>query len=153
MNKLSHDQVANHFYNLGVQLALEGGMSKTANINKIISRLAPMGGANIAAGAGHVMGGGLLGTALGAPMGAEAASILGSLGALGGKIVKDRNTLRLAGELSAHEKMRVAKALGDGIGGRVGGFGTSLLTHGPLGPLAAVSEGITNQAVRRRLGM
>ena len=150
MNKLSHDQVANHFYNLGVQMALEGGMSKTANINKIISRLAPMGGANIAAGAGHTLGGATLGMLAGAPLGAEAATYLGGLGALGGKIIKDRNTLRLAEELSALEKMRVAKALGDGMAGRLGGFGTSLLTQGPI---ASFSEGITNQAVRRRLGM
>ena len=153
MNKLSHDQVANHFYNLGVQSALGGGMDKTAAsaaTRALVSRLAPMGGANIAAGLGHVTGGAGLGMALGAPMGAEGVAILGSLGALAGKGIKDRNTIRLAEQLGALERRQVAKALGDGIGGRVGGFGTSLLTTGGLG---AVSEALTNQAVRRRLGM
>lgn len=150
MNKLSHDQVVNHFYNLGVQMAIEGGMSKTANINKLISRLAPMGGANIAAGAGHALGGATLGALLGAPLGAESAAYLGGLGALGGKLMKDRNTIRLAESLNPLQRMRVAKALGGGVPGRVGGFGTTLLTQGPL---ASLSEGITNQVVRSRLGM
>lgn len=153
MHKLSHDEVANYYYNLGVQMAAQGGMSKTAgaaSIRQLVSRLAPMGGANIAAGAGHTLGGAALGAALGSPFSAEAMEVLGGIGALGGKLMKDRNTLRLANELSALERMRVAKALGDGIGGRVGGFGTTLLTQGPL---AAISEGTTNQAVRRRLGM
>ena len=152
MNKLSHDQVANHFYNLGVQMAVQGGMSKTAsaNIRRLVSRLAPMGGANMAAGAGHTLGGLTLGALAGAPLGADAAAYLGGIGALGGKVLKDASTLRLANQLGAVERMRVARALGDGVGGRVAGFGTSALTSGPIG---ALSEGVTNQLVRRRLGL
>jgi hypothetical protein len=153
MNKLSHDQVANHFYNLGVQAALGGGMDKTASsaaTRALVSRLAPMGSRNIAAGAGHTTLGAGLGAALGAPLGAEAMASLGGLGALGGKVVKDLNTIRLAEQLGALERRQVAKALGDGLGGRVGGAGLSLLTTHPLGGL---SEALTNQAVRRRVGL
>jgi hypothetical protein len=39
MNKLSHDQIVNHFYNLGVHTATVSGMDKTAASAKDIASL------------------------------------------------------------------------------------------------------------------
>ena len=149
MNKLSHDKIANHFYNLGVQVALvNSGSDKTASY-AAISRLAPMGGANIAAGASHVLGGAGLGLGAGLAAGsAELAGLLGGAGAITGKLLKDQNTLRIAESLGALERRAVAKALGGGVSGRVGG---ALISGG--GPIGSLSEILTNQGVRKRVGL
>lgn len=151
MNKLSHDKIANHFYNLGVQAALGNtDMQKTAYAPAVISRLAPMGARNFLAGAGHVGGGSVLGGVLGSHLGPDAAVALSVLGGLGGKLIKDQNTLRIAENLGALERKAVAKALGDSAAGRVGGGLSSLATSGIVG---GISEALTNKGVRRRVGL
>ena len=56
MDKLSRDQIANHFYNLGAQLALSSaGMSKTAGISADALRKALSGGAEQSAAIGRAL--------------------------------------------------------------------------------------------------
>ena len=62
MNKIAQDQIANHFYNAGVQLALSGrGMEKNAfsmrNAKQVAGGIAGAG----VGGAGGLYGGGILG--------------------------------------------------------------------------------------------
>ena len=152
MDKLAYNQTRMYFYSLGVKTALSSsGRDKTAGyLTRHVSRLAPMGAGNIAAGAGHLIGGGMLGGALGAVTEPELIPLLSSIGALAGKIVKDRNTRRIAENLGFLERRAVAKALGKGVGGRVGGALLSGVTSNVPGIL---SEALTNSAVRRKVGL
>ena len=149
MNKL-----AKHYYTLGAQTALRNmGMEKPAYYD-LVSRLAPMGTRNITAGAGHVGAGSILGFLLGAAVSPELTKSMVPtlLGAGAGKLLKDRNTLNIAKSLNPLEKAVVSHELGKGVSGRVGGAALSLLGSGG-NPLVAIPEVITNQLVRKRLGM
>ena len=74
MNKLSHDQVANHFYNLGVQAALgNSGMDKTAKVGlEALHRI-------LSSGSGQTA---VLGKALGERAGGQVGTMLGGFGGL-----------------------------------------------------------------------
>lgn len=130
MNKLSQDQVANHFYNLGVQMALE--QTKTAGLSeKAIRKLLSAGGAESRA-LGRAFGerqlgqmgtlyGGAGGAALGAGLGAEGGELLALLGGLGGAAgggalgnIVGRNVGAPLGELNAAlTNLRPFKATGN----------------------------------------
>ena len=77
MNKLAQEQLANHYYNLGVQYALEDMKKNAASPKQILGAI---GGLTLGGIVG-THGGGLLGSILGSPGGAELAASLGGLGA------------------------------------------------------------------------
>jgi hypothetical protein len=82
MNKTAQDQIANHFYNAGVQLALRGGgMEKNAMTGKQL--LGALGGSTLG-GYGGMIGGGMAGSGLGAMHSSELAALLGMLGSTAG---------------------------------------------------------------------
>lgn len=75
MNKLSHDQVANHFYNMGVQAALgNSGMEKNARVGlEALHKLLSAGSSQTST----------LGKAIGERAGGQVGTVLGGLGGLG----------------------------------------------------------------------
>jgi len=160
MNKTAQAKIANYFYNLGVQTAVEStGMDKTAmsaSAAKALSRINPMGARNIAAGAGWTMGGAGVGEAL-AHLSGNASSSLGNnmmlAGGLAGKLLKDRNTIKAVEQLGLLERMAVRKGLANN---KAGQFLAPLLSAANTQSFklpGVLSEAATNAAVRRRLGL
>ena len=118
MNKLSHDQVANHFYNLGVQAALGGGMDKTAGLSVEKLHKLLSAGPSQSAALGKAMGqryGGQSGTLVGGGMG-------GLLGATAtGNPVLDA-LLGLGGAAGGAALGNIAGRGMGGLQGQLGGY-------------------------------
>ncbi len=163
MNKLSNDQIATHFYNLGATNALRG-MDKTAmsaSAAKALSRIRPGGGRNFLAGAGWTTGGAFGGDIVNNLMGLTGKDSIPALAAGGiiGKLIKDRNTLKAVDRLGMLDRMAVRRALKDSplIERGAGTLGTLLNPYTSYTPssnlLAGLSETATNQLVRKRLGL
>jgi hypothetical protein len=105
MNKTAQDQIANHFYNAGVQLAISGrGMEKNAFSMRNAKQVA---GGIAGAGAG-VYGGGILGAI---PKGAPYLDLIGKLEAAG---------LSSAQIAEKHPEIIAAMLPGVGIGSTLG---------------------------------
>lgn len=132
MNKLSHDQIANHFYNLGAQLALgSAGMSKTAGISANALRKALSGGAEQSAA---------IGRALAERQAGQMGTLYGSTSGLGAGLAAGGDNLLLS-LLLAGAGSAAGGAAGNIVGRRVGGvLGQGAGYVGGLEPFRSVGN-------------
>lgn len=167
MNKTAKDELYNHYYSAGVKLAMDkvGNMGTKA----LISRLSPTGSKNIAAGLGHAAvgsGAGALLTPFAAMLAKGPGAVKGDLfndlfigggilGALGGKLIKDKKTRDIARSLNKAQSRAVLKGIGGADREIAGGVLSSVspLLIGAKGPSLGmgISEAYTNRAVKNIL--